>query len=451
MQKTIGTLVPMSALGTFASGLVFLDWLHKTHQSAWQLLPLYQTQLEPGSATKHIPSPYKGYGIGLDPKYLPSLFANLNPTSLEKNDFIINNHEWIHDYALFCALRDHFKTDDWRDWDKDIRNREAKAIASWSNKLHTEIDNHIVIQWQLHTAYSQLRQKAKKLGITLIGDLSFYVALQSPLVWAYQDVFQIEKDGSMRYISGTLGGRSALFGRQVWGHPLYNWEEKNRHTDIASFWKIRLWYMAKLFDSIRFDYAKGFFRYGVIDAANKNNDTYKKGPGAKLLKELVEYNHQNNVTSFAEDCGRNLYNLRALLKKLHIPGVKIFRFALDIKKETVDAEYANIQNYPTNTVAYTTMHDTETLLGYLHILTPKQKHLLVDASRIHYENNNDTVLAKKLRDAVLHSPANTVIIPIQDWLLTTDRINVPGTELPIKDPNWQFKLKIPIEHLPTRF
>src|SRR5438046_2754801 len=111
--------------GTFATGLIFLDWLKKTHQSAWQLLPLYQTQLEPDSSTKRVSSPYKSYGVGFDPKYLPESFVGIYPSKSEKNEFLAAQSEWINDYALFCALSDYFQTDDWRVWDKDLRNRDA--------------------------------------------------------------------------------------------------------------------------------------------------------------------------------------------------------------------------------------------------------------------------------------------------------------------------------------
>ena len=77
--KIIGTLTPLSSLfsstdsmddrGTFSSGFVFLDWLRETNQFAWQLLPLHETQLEPGSDVKHVPSPYKSYGVGLEESF----------------------------------------------------------------------------------------------------------------------------------------------------------------------------------------------------------------------------------------------------------------------------------------------------------------------------------------------------------------------------------------------
>lgn len=460
MQKIIGTLVPMSALfssvlpkydkGTFATGLIFLDWLKKTNQSAWQVLPLYETQLELGSQTKHIPSPYKSYGIGLAPKYLHTFFADVYPTEEEKHNFISENHEWIHDYVLFCALRDYFKTDDWRVWDDGLRSRNPKTLTEWSELLSKKIDTYIITQWRLHTSYAKLRSKAKKLGIILIGDISFYVSLQSPLVWANQDIFQIKKDGNMSYVSGAPGGAKSLFGRQIWGHPLYNWENKNCHKAITAFWKMRLAHISKLFDFVRFDYAKGFFQHDAIDIKNPNGDTYKKGPGSIFFKELILFNNQNGVTSFAEDCGRNLEQLQLSMKKLHIPGVKIFRFGFDEKKGKINEEYIRPAMYQANSVAYTTMHDTETLLGFLHSISNKQKQTLAERAHVSYDSN-DTLFAKKLRNAVIASPANVVIVPIQDWLLTTDRINVPGTELAVNDPNWHYRLKTPIEELPTRF
>lgn len=456
-QKRIGTLVPISALfssklsqndiGTFAVGPIFLDWLKKTKQSAWQLLPLYQTQLETGSTTKHVPSPYKSYGIGLDPKYLPEAFAGIYPAKSEKKDFIEDNKEWLSDYAFFCALRDYFQTDDWRKWDEGLRNRDKATLDHWRNQLSKAIDTHIVLQWQLHSAYTLFRKKAKELDIMLIGDLPFYPSVQSPLVWANQDIFQLEKNGEMRFVSGAPNSPTAHFGRQIWGHPLYNW---NNLEKIVAFWKMRLRYQATLFDDIRFDHAKGIFSYGVMDANNEQNDRYIDGPGAEVFKKLITFSQQNDLAIFAEDNGDKTEELRKTLKELDIPGIKIFLFALKKNENIINDNYANIAAYPKNCVAYTSTHDTETLLSYLHAFTQEQKQHLAAATNISYEPD-DKIFAKRLRDAILTSPAQLVIIPIQDWLLTTDRINIPGTELPINDPNWNFHLKTPIEKLPTHF
>ena len=458
-QKIIGTLVPVSALrsnkqsekdwGTFETGLYFLNWLSKTHQSAWQLLPLHETQLEKGSATKHVPSPYKGYGIGLDPKYLPlSAKAQKRKSANGIEKFSKDNKEWIEDYALFCALRDHFGTDDWRKWDENLRGRKKPALDYYSKLLRREIEQHTLVRHRLYMEYAKLRRKAKKLKIKLVGDLPFYISVNSPLVWAHQDAFQIEKDGSLNKVSGIPDTPSAHFGRQVWGHPLYRWGKETQNAKVVNFWKIRLHYLSTLFDSIRFDHAKGLFEYGVIHPNNEKVDQYVKGPGLAVFEELVSYSQRIRLTIFAEDSGENLSEIRKSLAKLKIPGIKILRFALNEKKEKINREYAQIAAYPKLTVAYTTTHDTEPLLGYLNKLSVGQKKSLSKATGVKYDPIGK-IFAERLRRAVIESPADVVIIAMQDWLLTLDRINIPGTEKEVNDQNWQYKLKIPVEELPS--
>src|SRR3989344_4064940 len=117
-QKIVATLVPVSALssaklnkkdqGTFSAGLPFIDWLVKTRQNGWVLLPLSETQQEIGSMKNHVPSPYKGYGIGLDPRYLPRVSPAFAKASAGKRGskgferFVYENKYWLSDYALFC-------------------------------------------------------------------------------------------------------------------------------------------------------------------------------------------------------------------------------------------------------------------------------------------------------------------------------------------------------------
>jgi 4-alpha-glucanotransferase len=447
MQKIIGTFVPINALkstvlssqnnGTFAVGKPFLTWLHETHQSAWQVLPLHETQLEKGSVTKHVPSPYKSYGIGLSPKYLDSVFAKKMPTEVEKRAFIKKHQAWIEEYALFCSLRDRFKTDDWRVWPDEIRNRDHKMLEVWRNTFADAIDFYIVQQWQLHESLHALRHDAKTKGIALIGDLPFYPSVQSPVVWANQSAFLINDDGTLPYVSGIPDLEGTHFGRQIWGHPLYKWENKK---DVILFWKLRLKYLSEVFDWVRFDHGKGFFSYGVINLHDEKQDHFVHGPGGDVLEELVSYSKSLGLQIFVEDSGKEIPAFHATLNKLDIAGIKILRFLLKNKTQSV------FEGSP-HTVAYTTTHDTETLLGYLHKVKPHRKKLLASLMRLEY-TSNDTEFAHKLRDAIIASPAEVVIIPIQDWLLITDRINIPGTEREVRDPNWRFRLKIPVEELP---
>jgi 4-alpha-glucanotransferase len=453
--KRIGTLLPISALisnsatrGSFQAGLKFVDWLARSKQSVWQLLPLSETQLQNGSATIHVPSPYKGYCIGLDPKYLSP--SDITPTKRQLASFIKNNDYWLGNYALFCALRDYFKTDKWSKWPNDIRHHNEKVMIEWKAKLATEISNNISMQAKLYYSYKKIINSAKKHKILLIGDMPFYIGLNSPLVWQNQQLFDLDNMSIPRYVSGVLDSTKAHFGRQVWGHPLYQWQDKRLIPELKILFEIRLKYLASLFNYIRLDHAKGFYTYAAIDISNTKGDCNLNGPGDIFLTNLIHYSQHIRLKMYAEDSGANLAELRKCLHSHHLPGIKIFRFAYNEKRHIFSEQYIHIDSYPTNSVAYTTTHDTETLIGYLQNLSISERSNLCAKLKIN-PSKNIYDLAKEIRNQIINSPAKIVILPLQDWLLTTDRINIPGTEKEIGDTNWQYQMDIPIEDLPIKF
>ncbi|MEP7167182.1 MAG: 4-alpha-glucanotransferase [Candidatus Woesebacteria bacterium] len=445
-KKRLGTVAPLSSLhsvndvvhdkGTLATGLYFLDWLHKTKQSLWQFLPLHTSEFEPHTQ-KQVSSPYKGYGIGLDPKYLPEKFASSFPTQEQKSAFISQHENWIHKYALFCALRDYFQTDNWREWDKEVCEHEPEAIEKWSRILAKEIDQHIIMQWRLHAAFEELKQKAARLGITLSGDLPFYLALHSPLVWAHQDAFEIEADGSLQVVSGVTDSPPSFFGRQVWGHPLYHWESKTGCQSVLFIWTLRLEYMASLFGSLRFDYAEAFYHYGRMDMRHPRHDQDVVGPGSPVFEKLMKLAGLLGISIFAEDSGTQTAEMKQSLQKFRCPSIRIFRFSAT----------ESMTQIPALSVIYTSTHDTETLCSFIENQTREEKQKIAQAAQIEY-TVDDHLYIQKLIQAVISSPAQTVIVPIQDWLQTTERINIPGTETPTDDPNWRFQVRTPIEELP---
>lgn len=448
-KKIIATLVPLSSLsssklsakdqGTFAAGLPFLDWLERTHQNGWVMLPLNGTQLVSGSKKVHVPSPYKGYGIGLDPRYLSSSDKECD------SNFLVENGYWLDDYALFCALRDKFGTDDWREWPDEVKKYSPIGIKKWTKKLRKEIDFYKNEQCLLHTAFAKLKSKAKKNNIYLIGDIAYYMSLKSPLVWSNQDLFELGSEGELNDVSGILWGH---FDRQVWGHPLYKWGGRKQQKRVLKLWKLRLRYHSVLYDIVRIDHVKAFYKFGVLNINDRQKDGYKIGPGEKVVGELVDYSNKIGLKIFVEDSGH--FKLDALIesqKKHSLASMRIYRFAYNEKTKLIIEGNADIGKYPKNTVVYTTTHDTETLVGYFSKLGKGVKKLLAEHAGTIY-TSEDREFAKNIRDVVIASAARIVIVPIQDWLLIKDRINVPGTEKEIGDTNWSFKLKIPVEELP---
>jgi len=454
-KKIIGTLTPLDSLhsiqfpqyGRFENGELFLDWLKKSGQSAWQLLPLHETQLELGSKEKHVASPYKGYGIGLNPKYLSDLSKDNIPTDTQLQVFQEENADWLNDYSLFCAIRDRFETDDWTKWDEPIRKRDGVEWEKIKQELNPQINTYIVEQWQLHKSYTALREKAKQYGIFLVGDIPYYLGIKSPLVWANQSLFDIADDYRMHRVSGIPSGEKEYFGRQLWGHPLYHWGSEFQNQHVIDLWKIRLRYLAQLFDSVRFDHAHGFFLYGSLDPENSAGDTWESGPGFSVFKEIISYAKDFGLHTYAEGTSKiREHSPKEELSKLDVWMIRILSYGINEKTNEVIEKNALVDSYPPHTVACTSIHDTEPLVGYLQILTPSQKKILAELNSIPF-NADDKKLAVLFRQKVINSTAKIVIIPLQDWLLTKDRINTPGTEREKNDPNWHFRLNIPVEKL----
>lgn len=459
MIKTIGTLVPLSALrsaedeknkikhSSFKTGKVFLNWLKETGQNAWQMLPLYPTHIYPTG--KPANSPYRGYGVGLDSRYLSEEASKLEPTTKELNQFIKQHKEWLPDFALFCAIRDHLGTDNWVEWPKEIRVRKADALKEWQEKLSEKYHAHILEQWRLHSDFNALKEKANQLKIELIGDLSFYLPLQSPLVWRFQEYFELNKNFELKRMSGTLNGPKAHFGRQVWGHPLYAWQEASAQKYLQKLWQIRVRYLFCLYSTVRIDFATGFYIYGALDTKDEAKDVVLKGPGTKMLRLILKEAEKYDAKVFTEDASTNVQAFHKDIIKFNLPGMNIFRFAYNEKLHIMCWRYANVFAYPKNSVAYTSTHDTETLLAYLEILTDEEVKMIAATSNAEFTTNRK-VLAERIREQVINSPAERIIVSFQDWLLTTDRINIPGTEKIIGDTNWQYRIHEVIEKLPTR-
>lgn len=456
--KIIGTSLPLFSLmaknkktkkqdDIMDNAMHFIDWLAKTNQNAWQLLPLHETQLVTGSKNKHVPSPYKSYGIGLDPMYLTEKTKRHIPSSAELNAFQKTN-TWVRTYALFCAIRDEYGTDDWTKWEEKVKEMAPKEITKKEHKLKNEIAHYVREQWQLARAFRTLREHAKKNDIQLIGDIPFYIGCKSPLVWANQHLFQMH-DGHMTVVSGAPSHERAYYGRQVWGHPLYHWDDASLWPEIVTLWKERIAYLSQFFHILRIDHANGFFHYGVIDTENESHDMFKVGPALPVFSKIIKYTRKIGLTVYAEDAGIFLQDLRSAMKKLRVPGMRIFKFAFHPKNNTIVNIYSDISSYPINSYAYTTTHDTEPLVAFLSDLSKKQQQRLCHETKINW-SDDISMLAKRCRQKIIDSPSLTVLIPMQDWLLTTDRINTPGTEKEHDDHNWGYRLTTPIENLPLK-
>ena len=109
------------------------------------------------------------------------------------------------------------------------------------------------------------------------------------------------------------------------------------------------------------------------------------------------------------------------MRQTGFPGMKIMQFAFDADPYRNDFYYTN---YPRNCVAYTGTHDNDTTRGWFAAL-PEHERERVKSTLGYY---GDEITATII-DRLFSSQADTVIIPMQDYLDldASARMNIPST------------------------
>ena len=360
-------------------------------------------------------------------KYAASLFINGKSPKTDYEKFCSKNKWWLDDYALYQALVHEFNDSRWFLWEEDLRLRKKSAITKWTKKLADEIEVYKVLQFFFYTQWDSLHEYANSLGISIIGDIPFYVAGDSVDAWTNTHLFKIDKDGMQTAMAGCPPDYFSADG-QLWGNPIYDWDVHQK--DDYSWWKKRMEMTLNQVDIVRIDHFRGFESYWEVPAGETTarNGKWVKGPGMDLLKQ---FKHMNVI---GEDLGLLTQEVRDMQKKSGFPGMKIIQFAWDFYDGRFNTENAYLpHNYEKNCVAYTGTHDNQTSQGWFNSLPDNYK----DIVRRYFQCPDSDVVWQMIRGTVA-SVANTAIIPMQDIMGLDDsaRMNLPSS---VGSANWSWR------------
>ena len=440
----------------------FLDFLKKSGQSIWQLLPIGQTSF--GDSPYQSPSSFAGnpYFIDLDAlidaklltksevesfdfgdsfdevdyakmfsRYnllrlcVPRFFANVPSDYAE---FLEKHAFWLDDYALFCAIKDENGGRAFSEWEKPLRLREESALNSARERLCESIDFYKMVQYLFFKQWSALKKYADECGVKLMGDLPIYVAPDSADLWASPEQFLLGRDGAPNLVAGCPPDAFSEDG-QLWGNPLYNWEYMKK--DRYAWWIRRIEMSRDFFHIIRIDHFRGFDSFYAIKkgAVNAKKGVWKKGPGIDLFRAVEKA--LGRVDIIAEDLGFLTPSVRKLLKDSGYPGMKVLQFAFDVNG---DSDYLP-HNYPKNCVAYTGTHDNNTSLGWLDSVDEEEREFVKTYLRLNDAEGYNWGMIK----SVWASPADIAIVPMQDFLGlgSEGRVNTPST----LGGNWAWRVR----------
>ena len=442
----------------------FLDFLHDSGQSIWQVLPLGPTgygdspyqcfsafagnpllispnllleqgHLLPGDVDKSptFPAERVDYGPVIEHKtrLLSSAFLRFRQraTTLEQMEwasFCASQGSWLDDYALFMALKDRHDGAVWTTWEKDIATRQPEAVARWRAELADDIERHKYLQHQFHKQWSALRWYAGGRDIRIIGDMPIFVAHDSADVWAHPDLFSLDREGNPTVVAGVPPDYFSETG-QLWGNPLYRWD---RMAEAGYGWWIdRFRALLQLVDWVRLDHFRGFEGYWEVPATEETavRGQWVKGPGAGLFRALEKA--LGKLPIIAEDLGVITPEVAELRDTFNFPGMRVLQFAF-----ASDAHDPFLpHNYVRNCVVYSGTHDNDTTVGWFESRTDAERqavlaYLGTDGSEIHW----DCVRW------LFASVADTAIVPLQDvlGLGTKARMNYPSRP----GGNWSWRL-----------
>ena len=446
----------------------FLDFLHKSGQQSWQLLPLgptgygdspYQSfstfagnpyfispeELErQGLIRKEdIPEPGEDaredrvdYGWLYNTRYIVLRKAFQNWKGQEHPNFVeflSENGYWIEDYALFMAEKDHFGGRSFSEWDADIRFRRPAAMEKARQELADEILYYEYIQYEFNREWTKLKKYANENDIRIIGDIPIYVSPDSADFWAHPELFQTDENNLPTSVAGCPPDGFSADG-QLWGNPLYDWEYHKKTG--YNWWLKRISKCAELYDVIRIDHFRGFDEYYSIKAGSPNaiGGHWCKGPNTDLFNTIRE--KIGDIRIIAEDLGYITDTVKKMVKETGYPNMKVIEFAFDSRDSSGRAAYYPY-NYNSNCVVYTGTHDNETLLGWLGNILPEERQELKDY--LGTDTEDDREIVDRTIRLVESSVADLCVVPIQDWLGLDNsaRINHPSTT----GTNWVWRLK----------
>ncbi len=355
--------------------------------------------------------------------------------------FCQQGREWLEDYALFMACKRVHNDTAWVHWDAGIRQRDPAAVKQWRNELSSELEYHRFAQFQFFRQWDKVRDRCRRHGISIMGDIPIYVAHDSADVWAHPELFRLDERGQPTAVAGVPPDYFSATG-QLWGNPLYRWDVSA--SSGHRWWNDRCRASLGMFDLVRLDHFRGFEAYWEVPAAASTaaEGKWVEGPGAEFFRVLQA--ELKEMPFVAENLGVITPGVEALRNNFGFPGMSLLQFAFG--KDPQGPSFRP-HNYSRELVAYTGGHDNDTTLGWWtssgvgestrteHDI--REEH---DFTRAYlgFQNENEEVNWILIR-AVLASVANTAMVPLQDvlGLGSEARMNLPGTV----SGNWRWRYK----------
>ncbi|GGB87219.1 malto-oligosyltrehalose synthase [Dyadobacter sediminis] len=476
-ERMAGVLLHISSLASpFGIGdmgpesYAFADFLGRSNQKLWQMLPLNPVEAAQANSPYSALSSRAGNPLLVSPEllaedglldreklqeyHLPDTgeadydqaakiknellqeafnkFNELQDSEEEKHfeAFCEKNTEWLHDFAVYMVLKAKHETQPWYEWPDEYRKRDQPALDELEK---TEAEHIRFVKWQQYIfdkQWKSLRKYCNGLNIQLLGDMPFYVSYDSADVWSNPEFFCVDENGKITGIAGVPPDAFSDDG-QLWGMPVFNWGALKQQG--YQWWIERLAKNIELFDIVRLDHFRAFADYWEVPGGEKTavKGEWKLGPDEDFFKKIEAA--LGGLPFIAEDLGEVSPAVFRLRDKFALPGMKVLQFAFD---ENMPQSDHIPHNFTPNFIVYTGTHDNNTIRGWF-------RQAVDDDMKARIENyisasvNEENFYVAMARMAY-SSVAKAAILPMQDVLNLDEstKMNSPGSS----ENNWAWRL-----------
>lgn len=446
----------------------FVDFLAGAKQSYWQVLPLNPTSQVMGHSPYSGLSAFAGNTLLISPQLLYqdgllgrkdieesagssgrcdyirayrvkqrlfarayALFKRKPRQEGDEYEWFNREHEyWLKDYLLFTAIRGHYKKKLWSRWPRELKDRDEKTLGCFLEKYIDKVEQERFLQYIFFKQWSGLKEYCSNKKVQIIGDIPIYVSYDSAEVWAHAGIFKLDEEKRPTRVAGVPPDYFSKTG-QLWGNPVYRWDILAKAG--FEWWMKRMGHNLNLFDLVRIDHFRGLVSYWEVSASEKTavNGQWVAGPADSFFTALRK--HLPDLPIIAEDLGMITEDVKELIKRFNIPGMKVLLFAFGEDNPT----HPYLPHmYERNCIVYTGTHDNNTIRGWFASEAgPKHKKRLfsyvgrkVKAKILHWE----------LIRLAMSSVAAIAIFPMQDilGLGRQARMNIPSTAT----GNWRWRM-----------
>lgn len=475
LKRTSGILLHITSLPSpFGIGDLgpaayqFSNFLSRTKQTYWQVLPLNPTDQACGNSPYSSPSAFAGNPLLISLELLVESgllkkeeVEDIPPFPMGRCDYVSvipyksrllhlaydsfkkevkvrdafrvfckENEEWLEDFALFMAIKKHLKGKPWREWGKDLKDRNSEYLKRVREDLLEEIEREKFYQYLFFTQWFSLKEECNGKGIRLIGDLPIYVNYDSADVWAHPEIFNLDEEKKPLGVAGVPPDYFSKTG-QLWGNPTFRWDRLQ--ATGYRWWFDRISHNLRLFDILRLDHFRGFVGFWEVLSSETTavNGKWVDAPAHDFFSTLLK---RFPVHSFiAEDLGIITPDVKEVMNRFGFPGMRILQFAFG--EDSPTHPYLP-HNFIPNAIVYTGTHDNNTIRGWFEKETSKEEKKRV-FRYLGREVPSEQLPIELIRLGMM-SVAQTVIVPLQDLLGLGEeaRMNRPAT----LSGNWEWRL-----------